>query len=221
MRKVADAVSQIIQNDETALESFREGYLNFSAYAEKIHPIIEKLTYKPVKKGTIVVALTRLSNKDLKSNQKPKIQISHLSTRSPLTSFTYQKTSDAQRRVSTLNPYLVTPADLFGTLEGESEIMLIASEKAVDLIKDHIGVIPKKEVSDLAAVTVQVSDNLSISQAMLNSLLSALSLHKVEVLGILPTSNEVSFIMDKNYMEAAISALNMYSKKDKKLSSKG
>ena len=127
MKRVAEAVIQLIQADQTALESFKEGLLNLSAYAEKIHPLVEKLTFKDVKKGTIVVALSRLSKKDIILNQTPKVKISHLSTRSPLTAFSYLKTSDTQRRVSTLNPYILTPADLFGMIEGESEIILISS----------------------------------------------------------------------------------------------
>lgn len=215
MRKVADAVLQLIQTDETALESFREGILNLSAYAEKVQPSVEKLTYKDVKKGTIVVALSRLSKTDLKGDSKPKIQISHLSTRSPLTAFTYQKTSDTQRRVSTLNPYILTSSDLFGMIEGESEIVLIASEKAVDLIKDHIGVIPKTENPNLVAITAQFSESLKNTHTFLNTLLSTLIAHKIDILYALPTSNEISFIMDASFMEQAISAFNMYTAKEK------
>src|SRR5258708_1164404 len=131
MKKVADAVLQLLEADEIALESLRRGVLNFSAYAENVQESVEKLTYKDVKKGTIVVALLRIAKTNLKSRQAPKLQISHLSTRSPITSLTYQKTSDTERRVSTLNPYLVSPADLFGIIEGESEIVILASEKVV------------------------------------------------------------------------------------------
>ena len=216
MLKVADAVTQVIQNDQTALESFREGILNLSAYAEKIHPSIEKLVYKNVKKGTIIVALSRLSKTSLKSGLlKPNIQIDHLNTRFPLTSFTYQKTFDTQRRVATLNPYLVTPADLFGIMEGETEIVIICSEKAVDLIKDHIGVIPKRETSGLVAITVQFPENLNLTPNVLYALLSTLAVHKISVVNILPTLDEISFIIEKNHLEQAISAFNMYTLKEK------
>jgi len=215
MKRVSETVVQLLENDQTALESFRDGILNLSAYAQKIHPYVERLTFKDVKKGTIVVALSRLSKTNLKINSKPNIRIAHLSTRSPLTSFTYQKTSDTQRRVSTLNPYLVTPADLFGIMEGESEIIIIASEKTVDLIKDHIGLIPKKEISGLVAITAQFPDNLDFNTNVLQGLLSALAVHKVSVVNILPTLNEISFILDKNKMEEAISAFNLYALKEK------
>ncbi|OGE30935.1 hypothetical protein A2631_04620 [Candidatus Daviesbacteria bacterium RIFCSPHIGHO2_01_FULL_44_29] len=209
MIKAADAVLQLLKNDEIALESFRESILNLSAYATKIQKSVEKLTYKPVKKGTIVVALSRLSKSDLKASQKPEIKINHLSTRSPVISYTYQKTFDTQRRVSTLNPYLVTPTDLFGIIEGESEIIIIVSEKAVDLVKDHIGVIPKREVANLVGLTVQFSDKIP-SQKVLQSLLSLLSTHQVNIENILPGMNEISFIIAQNSLEQAISALNLY-----------
>lgn len=216
MKKVADAVLHLLEHDEIALESLRKGFLNFSAYAENVQESIEKLTYKTVKKGTVVVALSRIAKKDLKSKQSPRIQISHLSTRSPITSLTYQKTSDTERRVSTLNPYLVSPADLFGIIEGESEIVIVAAEKVVDLIKDHIGVIPKKESSNLVAITMQFANNLDLTSDNLASLLSLMSIHKVSVVNILPTLKEASFLIDSNKTQEAISALNLYSINKKK-----
>lgn len=212
MLKVADAVLQLIQSDETALESFREDILNLSAYADKIQESVEKLTYKPVKKGTIVVALSRLSKTDLKSSQKPNIEISNLSTRSPMNSLTYEKTSDTERRVSTLNPYLVGSTDLFGIVESEGEIVIICSEKALNLIKDHMGIISKRETADLVAITAQFKD-VENTQGILYNLLSLLAVHKVKINNVLPALNEISFIVDKDSMEQAITALNLYTKK--------
>jgi hypothetical protein len=212
MKQVADAVLQLIQHDEIALESFRENILNLSAYAEKIHKSVEKLTYKDVKRGTIIVALSRLNKSSLKLSEKPNIKISHIGTRSPVTSFTYKKTSDTERRVSTLSPYLISPADLFGILEGEGEIIIISSEKAAELIKDHIGVIPKKEVSDLVAITLQLPENIeNNTPRILSSLLALMAVQKVNVVNVLPALNEIAFIIDKNNSEQAIAALNLYS----------
>lgn len=210
MKKVSDALLQILQHDEVALESLQKGILNFSAYAESIQEGVEKLTYKEIKKGTIVVALSRLSKSEIKSKQSPGIQISHLSSRSPLTSLTYQKTSDTERRISTLNPYLVGSNDLFGMIEGESEIIVLAAEKVIDLIKDHISVIPKKEFSNLVAITIQLQDDIDISVDNLNSLLSVLSVHNVAVVNLLVTLKEVSFLINNESTQEAISALNLY-----------
>jgi|SRR3989344_2076370 len=211
MIKVADAVSQLIQHDEIALESFRENLLNLSAYAQKIHKKVEQLTYKDVKKGTIIVALSRLSKSDLKGKNKVEIKISHISTRSPITSFTYQKTADTERRVSTLNPYQISSSDLFGVIESEGEIIIIAAEKSAELIKDHIGAIPKKEVPNLVAITLQFPENFENTIQALSSLLSALSVQNVNIVNILPGLNEIAFVIDKNNLEQALSALNLYS----------
>lgn len=212
MKKVADAVLQLLQNDEIALESFQEGLLNLSAYANKIHNNVEKLTYKPVQKGTIVVALSRFSKSSVKLSQKPNIKITNLGTRSPVTSLTYEKTSDTERRVSTLNPYQVGSTDLFGIVEGESEIIIISSEKSVDLIKDHMNVIAKKEIPNLAAITVEFTAQDSTIARVLTNLLSALAVHKVNVVNVLPTLNEISFIVDKETIEQGIAAFNIYGK---------
>ena len=53
MIKISGVVFETIQGDEIALEAFRMGFLNLSAYANKIQPIVSEKTYKPVSKGAI------------------------------------------------------------------------------------------------------------------------------------------------------------------------
>ena len=57
MIKASETVENILLKDELALESLRAGILNLSAYAQKIHPEVVRQALKPVRKGTIVVAL--------------------------------------------------------------------------------------------------------------------------------------------------------------------
>ena len=81
MITVSQAVSEIIQSDELASESLRSGLLNLSAYAGKIQKRIENITFKEVKTGTIVVALSRLTKtltpdlRKILTNQSPSCRL--------------------------------------------------------------------------------------------------------------------------------------------------
>ncbi len=63
MLKITVAVQELLQSSDVALESMRAGLLNLSAFAEQIHNQVEEKTMKPVKKMTVVVALSRLAKK--------------------------------------------------------------------------------------------------------------------------------------------------------------
>ncbi len=91
MLKVTDTVLDLISADELALEALRAGFLNYSAYADKILPQVENLTKKPVQKGTIVVAISRIAKNasKLTSPLKPDVVLTDLSIKSSKNSSTH------------------------------------------------------------------------------------------------------------------------------------
>ena len=156
--KVSDLALDILKNDEIALEALRAGLLNLSAYAAKIQPQIEKITYKNVRKGTIVVALSRIARAELTTpSLKPDVRLLNLSIKSALCSVTFERTADIERRISVLNPFQVTLGDLFSVTEGPSEVTLVISEKAKDKILDHFDTQPKYRNDNLVAITAELS----------------------------------------------------------------
>lgn len=212
MLKISDAVAELLRNDAVALEAYRANLLNLSAYADKIHSAVEKMTYKEVKRGTIVVAISRIAKTSLKKVPalKPDIKISNLSVKSPVYSLTYTKTADVERRISTLNPFLVTPNDLFAVTDGASEIVLICTQKAVDLIKGHIEVKPKNEINDLVALTVQFPESYNKTPNILYVLFSALAGRRINVVNLISTFSETSFIVNKKDLETVVAIFNVY-----------
>lgn len=213
MKKISDSVLELLQNDELALEAFRAKLLNLSAYAQKIRDRVEKLTFKEVKKGTIVAALSRISKTNLikASLLRPEVKISNLGVKSPLYSLTYTKNADIQRRVATLNPFLVTPIDLFAVTDGPSEIVLICTEKAIKLIKDHLEVEPKEEIGDLSAVTITFPETYNRTPNVLYTLMSDLAIRRINVVDMISTFTETSFIVNKKDVEGVVAIFNVYS----------
>ncbi len=212
MIKVPDTVADLLSNDEIASEAFRAGLLNLSAYADQIKPQVEKLTFKEVKKNTIVVALSRLA-KDTKSNLpalKPQVKLTNLSVKSPVVSLTYDKTVDMQRRVGTLHPFLISSNDLFALSEGPNEITLFCTEKAKESIKKHLGDVPVHEASSLVAISAQYTENYTNTPNVMHVLFSSLAAKRINLIEIVSTYSEVTFIVQKGDMEAVVKILNVY-----------
>lgn len=212
MIKISEAVLELLKHDEIAAEAFSQDLLNLSAYADKICKQVEKLTLKSVKKSTIVVSLSRISKNQIGKSipLKSEVKINHLSVKSPVKSLSYKKTADVQRRIATLNPFFVNPADLFATIDGAREIVIICTSNAIDLIKNHIGQNPKEEIDDLVAITVEFPAIYNTTPNVLYTLFSALATRRINVVNMISTFSETSFIVDKNDMESVISILNLY-----------
>lgn len=213
MISVTNAVLDIIKEDEVALEACLYGLLNYSAYADKIQKQVEKKTFKEVKKGTVVAAISRLAQKKLKDipSYRPQIKISNLTIQSQLYALVYTKTSDVQRRVATLNPFLVSPTDIFSITEGTTEIVLACTETSHEFIKNHIGIIPKKEMVDIVAITVRLSEKISNSPNVLHVLFTALAHKRINLLYVVSGYTEISFLLEKKDMEQAIKAIDVFS----------
>ena len=219
MISVTNATLEVLKEDETALEACLQGLLNYSAYAEKIRTQIEEKTFKTVKKGTIVAALSRINRGKLKDlpSFKPNIQIHNLSIKSPLDTMVYSKTADVQRRVATLNPFLVSPNDIFAVTEATTEILISCSETSKVFIKNHIGIIPKKEFENVAAITAQFSEELSNIPNFLHVLFTALAHKRINLLYVVSGYTEVTFLVDKENMEETIKILDTYTPKKKQV----
>lgn len=212
MIKVTDTVLELIESDELALETARAGLLNLSAYADKILPQVENSAKKPVKKGTIVVALSRIikNNHSSVASLKPDIQLSDLSIKSSLCALTYEKTADLQRRIAVLHPFQISITDLLTITEGPTEITLIVSDKAKEKIMKQMRVKPKQETDNLVAVTAAYNKEFTNLPNLHFVLLSALAAKRIQIIEIISTFTETTFIVKKEDMEQTLKALNFY-----------
>lgn len=212
MIKVTDVVLEVLEADELALEAMRAGLLNFSAYADSIQKRIEKTTLKPVQKGTIVVALSRIAkNPSLKAAPlKPEVKLTDLSIRSSLCALTYEKTADMQRKVAVLHPFQIAPHELFTIAENPTEITLVVGQKAKEKITKQFDAKPKGAIDNLVAITVQYQEELASTPNTHFVLLSALAAKRIALIELVTTFTETTFVLKKEDMEKAMKVLNSY-----------
>lgn len=213
MIKVSDIVEQLIKTDELALESLREGLLNLSAYADKILPQVRNATFNEAKKGTIVVALSRLSKtlaSDKTPSLKPELKLTDIGVKSSLAGIVFDKTADIQRKIAVLHPFQISLDDMFSVSEGPSEVTLICTEKSKEKILKSFDTKPKYVFEDLVALTVKYSEQYAKMPNIYYVLVSALAHKRINIVEIVANFTEVSFIIKKEDMEEALKALNVY-----------
>lgn len=211
MIKVSAVVVELIERNEVALEALRAGLLNLSAYAEKIHRQVENATKKPVKKGTIVVALSRAQKSLTKTPPLlPDVRLTNLRITSSLAILSYPKTPEVQRKISVLHPFTLAVQDIFSLTEGPAEVTIVCSEKAKEKLLRHFAGKAKAAHNNVVAVTCTLDGKTVNQPNVFYVLFSALAAKRIVILEIVSTASEMTFLVKQDYMEQTLAVLNTY-----------
>jgi len=198
--------------DEIALTALQNGWLNLHAYALSIKPKIDSLTWKEVKVGSIVVALSRLAEK-VKSSApvRPKIVLDDVSLKLPLCDITFERTLATLEKARDMAVNLEYTNNQFLTItQSSNEITLIASEDKLDLIQQHFGVAPKAVFTNLVALTVRFPLSYLEVPNFIFAVLGILAQKHINIIEIVSTLTELSMIINNEDMTKAVTALQKY-----------
>ncbi len=212
MITISRLIGEILRGDDIAREALRLKYLNMSAYAKKIRPQIESRLYKPVSVGSIVVSLSRIRGKFLNEpDYRPTVHIEDLSLRANLSEVTYEKTKEAVIAAAKLNTLIIHPDAFFAITQGTHELTVICDSAHLEQIVNQFPVEPKGRYADLTAVTVRFIEQEYIEiPNMLFTLISALATQRINIIEIVSTYTELSFVVRNSDAERTISALSQF-----------
>ena len=209
MIKVSEIVVEMLQKDEMALEALRAGVLNLSSYARKIQPQIEKRLYKPVKLGSIVTALSRIKLEDKGIVPlRPDVRIEDMSIKSPLCEITYEKTDEVLAKLPKLKTKRDANNKFFTITQGVGEVTIIMPENLENVVNEHFGIMPKGQYQDLVAITVRFVEEEYIEVPnMIYALVAALASKRINLIEIVSTFTEISFIVRQKDMSETVDIL--------------
>ncbi len=215
MKKVSDYARELLNEDEVARSALHEGFLNLSAFAAKIKPQIEKRMLRRISMPSVVVALSRLkdeigSSRKTKHTLVPEVVIKHISVQSGLSELNYEKTLRTTERAHKLHtlPHLHDDGMLLVSY-GVREITLITREEHMKLIRNAFAAQrPKTILSDLSAITVSFDPNYLEIPNTIFALTRPLALRRINVIEIVSTFSELTFIVRTKDVQAAFNVLN-------------
>lgn len=196
MITIAQATAQFLYGDEIAREALARGVLNLSSYAKQLQPQIEKRLYKSVRIGSIVTALSRLTAVAGKvPTLKAEVSIEDMSIKSPLCELTYEKTQATTQAIARLAS-LYSGRGFFTATQGIGEVTCIAAQAFKENILRKVGATPKGQYDNLAAITVRFAEDQYIEVPnMIYTLVSALAVQRINLIEIVSTFTEISFIV--------------------------
>ncbi|MDP2586190.1 MAG: hypothetical protein Q8P32_00235, partial [Candidatus Komeilibacteria bacterium] len=200
MLKISDIIKEILENDEEAYFACQRGILNFSAYAREIKTDLEHRAKKSVNLKSVIVGLSRLG-KDLKAPPSSLLAETDLSLslHSSLAEVTYEKTNQNQK---ILNEVYQTAAqgheNYLVATQGLSEITIIGSQKAVaELKQNHKNAKPIFYKENLAGITVKFPEEFINLPNMLFAIEKRLAVKKINIIELVSTYTELTFVIDK------------------------
>lgn len=209
MIKISTAVESHVRASEPVFEALRMGVLNLSAYAESITPTIERRCHKTVRPGTIVVALSRLQKKITREKAlTPHVWIQDLRLKVPLCDITFEKTNDVVSACRQLASQLSSQPGFLTITEGVNEVTVICSQDSQDMVLSVVSQAPKALFEDLLGVTVRFDETYLQVPNTIHFLLGRLAVRQINVLEIVSTLTELTFIVRRQDSDAVVKAFS-------------
>ncbi len=209
MLKISDAVKKELLSSEVALGAFNEDLLNLSAYAVSIKRSVEIAVRKPVRLGSIVVALSRL-RKTLKYNPLlvPKVKIDDLSVKTDLVELSFEKNKKTLEALERLYKETNSAKDYLLISQGVGEITIITSSQKIDYIIKIFKEKPKALVACLVSVTLRLGEAYVESPNIIYKYVREFALKSIVIAEIISTFSEISFIVFDRDAEKTIALLS-------------
>ena len=202
MPTVAHIVKSIIAKKPFIQEALSRGILNNAALAEELTPIIEKELGKKVKFSAVNMAIRRLGEKLEKTFViRPKFnKKSDLTIKSDLVAITLYKNDKTENNIKNIyNIISLKEGDLLTITQGLQEIMVLTNRKhRKEMLKLFPKSSVKKVIKSLSSVTIKIPIESIRTIGLFYSVTRALTWDNINIVDIVSTLTEMTFIVDEN-----------------------
>ncbi|RTL38028.1 MAG: hypothetical protein EKK48_22270 [Candidatus Melainabacteria bacterium] len=211
MLKVTDIVRNILFSSEPELTILSRRLLNLSAYAKRIQPEVEKRARKSVQVGSIVVALSRISQELTDEDPLlPAVKLDGIAVKSNLAEVAFNKTpSNKLKAQKLIVDKELSHADFFTVTYGASEISVFAPMTLMPSIsKSFRPEKPKLLLENLAALTVQFGDEYIDTPNMYFALLRSVAVKRINIVELISTFTELTFLVRQSDLNELFQIMN-------------
>tara|TARA_R100001369_G_scaffold20091_3_gene36990 strand:+ start:74201 stop:74848 length:648 start_codon:yes stop_codon:yes gene_type:complete len=210
MNTITSCIHDILRHQPFLDDALSKDLINFSALAEHLQPEVEKTLRKPVKQGSIIMALRRYApQRNLIKNSNWR-EMGDIVVRSGITEFTYLNS----------NSLLANQATLMNTVKDDIGVYLNYSSNYQESnilvsndLKDTVATIFKGEKlvsvkSDLSSITIALPKNSSKTVGLYFYIFKLLAYEGIPVFEMISTSNYFALFLEKEYINQAFLLLN-------------
>ncbi|MBU0666690.1 MAG: hypothetical protein ABIC91_07375 [Nanoarchaeota archaeon] len=222
MVTIAHIVEKLVEQKPFLQEALNRGVINHAALAEDLKPLIEKELNKKVKFSAVNMAIRRLSEK-LKTSFIETTRFdseSDLTIKSNLIEIVLYKEKNVQEQIKKIYDLIdISKGDILTVTQGFYEVMIITNSKHKENILKQITSPIKKIITDLSSITINLSETAIETVGLFYITTRALNWDNINIVDIVSTFTEMTFIIKENDTPRAFQALQSILKHDKNCSS--
>ncbi|TVZ28403.1 hypothetical protein JM83_3529 [Gillisia sp. Hel_I_86] len=210
MNTITSCVQNMLRHQPFLDDALAKDLINFSALAEHLQPDVEKILRKPVKQGSIIMALRRYPpQRNLLKNANLR-EMGDIVVRSGITEFTYLNSATLLGNQALLMNSVKDQIGVYlnySSTYQESNILVSKDlkERVVDFFKGETLVSVKDELS---SITITLPKNSSKTVGLYFYIFKLLAYEGIPVFEMISTSNYFALFLEKEYINKAFLLLN-------------
>lgn len=210
MKTITTCVHDIIRHQPFLDDAIARDIVNFSGLAADIQPQVEAEMKKPVKQGSIIMALRRYAPQRSKINMKHLRELGDIVVRSGITEYTYLNSKTIIANKARLLDAVKDQTGVYLNYSSNyQESNILVSDSLTDLVEDcfknEVRVSVKKELS---SITIALPKNSSQSVGLYFYLFKLLAYEGIPVFEMISTSNYFALFLEKEFVNKAFLLLN-------------
>lgn len=209
MKTITDCVHSILRHQPFLEDALSRDIINFSSLAVDLLPQVEKEMRKPVKPGSIVMALRRYHPKRIKHSENHR-NLGDIVVRSGITEYTFLNSSTILTSQSNLLNAVKDKTKTYFTYSSnfqESNILVSTSLK--EIVEDHFSKETCISVADnLSSMSIALPEDNSKIIGLYFYIFKLLAYEGIPIFEIISTSNYFTLFLEKEYVNDAFLLLN-------------
>ncbi|MCB1045029.1 MAG: hypothetical protein KDC35_18955 [Acidobacteria bacterium] len=190
MKKIADALVEIIEANASLRFGFHYQILNLTQTAHFLKPLVEARTMKEVGISALVMALSRYQKQRATALSADRFQIDQIRVHHNLVSFTWPKSEQIHRLVGTCFKIVEAEAGFLTLSEGMNEITLITERRFVEPIQETMDLPATVASHQMAGIGVKFSKRYLNQPGLLHLILQQVAFQGINVLEVASTATE-------------------------------
>ena len=210
MKTITTFVHDIIKHQPFLDDAIARDIVNFSGLAADIQPAVEKEMKKPVKQGSIIMALRRYAPRRIKVNQKSIRELGDIIVRSGITEYTFLNSKTIIANKAKLLDAVKDQTGVYLNYSSNyQESNILVSSMLTNLVekcfRSEVRVSIKE---DLSSITIELPKNSSQTVGLYFYFFKLLAYEGIPVFEMISTSNYFAIFLEKEYVNQAFLLLN-------------
>lgn len=209
MKTITDCVHDILRHQPFLEDALSRDIINFSSLATDLLPQVEKVMRKPVKPGSIIMALRRYHPKKIKHSDNLR-NLGDIVVRSGITEYAFLNSNTILTSQSNLLDSVKDKTKTYFTYSSnfqESNILVSSSLK--EIVEQHFKNETCISVKDnLSSMSIALPDDSAKAIGLYFYIFKLLAYEGIPIFEIISTSNYFTLFLEKDYVNSAFLLLN-------------